>query len=415
VEHASATLGLWLDRPAAATFVVTSRELLHLPGEEIFPIEPLSLKTEAIELFAERARSQDPKFALGPGNRGAVAEIVRMLDGLPLAIELAAARIRLLSPAQLVQRMRDRFHLLVGKKGAAARQATLRAAIDWSWELLPVFEQSAFAQCAVFEGGFTLEAAEAVLDLTLWPDACSATDVVQALVDKSLLRTWVPVEQRRYGVEETYFGMYISIHEYAVEKLHDSAQDAGRRAEERHGEYFATFGTDNAIDALSLHGGAQRRRALALELDNLVSACRRALSRGDVGTACAAYRATWEVVELHGPYALCAELGWQLVGLSDEMSAPLRVTASWTLAQALRRAGRLEEARPLLVQALALARDTGDLHREGSVLSSLGGVYRQLGRIADSRASFEAALAASRRTKIVASRALCFPDWLFNA
>ena len=94
---------------------------------------------------------------------------MRLLDGLPLAIELAAARVRVLSPAQLVERLRDRFALLAGARGAAARQATLRAAIDWSWELLTPWEQAALAQCSVFEGGFTLEAAEAVLDLSRWP------------------------------------------------------------------------------------------------------------------------------------------------------------------------------------------------------------------------------------------------------
>ena len=294
VQHAQGTLGHWLDRVPQAAFVVTSRECLHLPGEEIFPIEPLPLEMDAIELFATRARAQKPDFILGESNRAAVAEVVRLLDGLPLAIELAAARVRVLSPAQIVERMRDRFNLLTGTRGAAARQATLRAVIDWSWDLLTPWEQAAFAQCSIFEGEFTLEAAEAVRDLASWPKAPPAIDVVQALSDKSLLRTWFPAEQSRYDIEETYFGMYMSIHEYAAEKLEASRQSVHRVAEERHGRYFAGFGTDEAIDAIFLHGGVKRRRALALEFDNIVAACRRAVRRANCERAVAAYLAIWK-------------------------------------------------------------------------------------------------------------------------
>jgi predicted ATPase len=144
-----------------------------------------------------------------------------LLDGLPLAIELAAARIRVLSPAQLLERLADRFALLAGARGAADRQATLRGAIDWSWNLLLPWEQAALAQCSVFEGGFTLDAAEAVLDLSSWSDAPSIVDAVQMLVDKSLLRTWVPVDQTRHALEEPYFGMYLTIHEYAAREAGD--------------------------------------------------------------------------------------------------------------------------------------------------------------------------------------------------
>ena len=188
-----------------------------------------------------RARAQRPDFVLNDANRAAVAEVVRLLDGLPLAIELAAARVRVLSPAQLVARMRDRFAILAGARGMAARQATLRAAIDWSWDLLAPWEQGAFAQCSVFDGGFTLEAAEAVLDLSPWPEAPSAMDVVQALSDKSLLRMWVPAAKSRYDIEEPFFGMYLSIREYAAEKLDAGGAAARRAAEERHGVHFAAL------------------------------------------------------------------------------------------------------------------------------------------------------------------------------
>ncbi len=118
VDNAPATVGRWLDRAADASFIVTSRALLHLPGEIVLPVEPLELATEAVQLFAVRARALQPAFALDVANHTAVAEITRLLDGLPLAIELAATRITLLSPAQIVQRLNDRFAVLTGAGGA---------------------------------------------------------------------------------------------------------------------------------------------------------------------------------------------------------------------------------------------------------------------------------------------------------
>ena len=157
--------------------MVTSRERLNLAGEVVQPVEPLPLNGPAIELFVVRAQAQRPGFVLDDAQRAAVAEVTTLLDGLPLAIELAAARIAVLSPAQLVLRLRDRFALLAGR-GGTGRQATLRAAIDWSWQLLSAWEQSAFEQCSVFEGGFTLAGAEAVIDLSPWPEAPPVVDAM---------------------------------------------------------------------------------------------------------------------------------------------------------------------------------------------------------------------------------------------
>ncbi|HEY2560969.1 MAG TPA: tetratricopeptide repeat protein [Caldimonas sp.] len=394
-EHAATTVGRWLDRAPDATFIVTSRERLHIAGEAVFPVEPLSVQDDGIELFVMRTRAQRPDFAINEANQAAVAEVVRLLDGLPLAIELAAARARLLSPSQLVVRMRDRFALLAGARGAAARQATLRAAIDWSWELLTPWEQGALAQCSVFEGGFTLEAAETVIDLSAWPNTPPAMDVVQALSDKSFLRTWVPATQSRYDVDEPFFGMYLSIREYAADKLHALGAADSRAAEARHGRHFAGFGTEAALEGLCRAGGVKHRRVLTLELDNLVAACRRALVRGDGATAVAAYRAAWEVLALHGPYALGAALGEQvlaLAGLPDSDRAPAAVT----LAQALRRSGRMDEAKAWLEAALAIARTSGDAKREGRTLARLGQIDREQSRSAQAKEHFDAALAIAR-------------------
>ncbi len=399
--HAGATLGHWLDRAGDAAFVVTSRERLHLAGEEVLAVEPLPLGLEAVELFAARAKAQRPGFALTGANHDAVAEVVRLLDGLPLAIELAAARVQVFSPAQLVQRLRDRFALLAGARGVAARQATLRAAIDWSWDLLAPWERAALAQCSVFEGGFTIEAAEAVLDLAPWPEAPPAMDAVQALLDKSLLRSWVrhqhEHQHERLDIDEPYFGMYLSIHEYAAAKLDASAPNATPVTQQRHGRYFARLGTDEAIESLSLRGGVTRRRALALELENLVAACRRAMQSSQAEMAVACTRAAWEVIELKGPFNLASDMGTRLLTIAG-MAPHLRITALWTRALVAWRTGHSEEARAWLVEALDLSRGTGDRVREARVLGSLGNLYQSMGRLDEAKAHQEAALTIHRAT-----------------
>jgi len=395
VEHAAATVGSWLDRAPDAAFVVTSRERLHLPGEQVFPVEPLPVDADGIELFTLRARAQRPDFVLTDATRPAVVEVVRLVDGLPLAIELAAARVRVFSPAQLVLRMRDRFAILSGARGVATRQATLLAAIDWSWDLLSPWEQDAFAQCAVFEGGFTLEAAEAVLDLSSWPEAPPVMDAIQALADKSLLRTWVPVELGRYDIDEPFFGMYLSIREYAAAKLDAGDTRRRRDAEARHGAYFARFGTDEAIDALFLHGGVRRRRGLALELDNLISACRRAAARGDGEVSSAALRVALDILELTGPYTLGVALGAQVLAIEGLGAAP-RARALAARALALRRVGRADESGVEFEEALALYRALGDRRREAYVLLTLGNLRRDQGKFDEVRTLQERALALAR-------------------
>ena len=388
--HAEATVGRWLDRAAEARFVVTSRERLHVAGEEIAALEPMDVASDALRLFEARASAQQPGFAIDAANRAAVIEIVRLLDGLPLAVELAAARVRVLSPAQIVVRMQDRFRLLAGARGVAARQATLKAAIDWSWDLLAPWEQAALAQCSVFEGGFTLEAAEAVIALGAWPEAPPALDVVNALVDKSLLRTWLPASTGRLDIAEPFFGMYLSIHEYASQKLHASGAHAD--AEARHGRYFAGFGSDVAMDGLLTHGGLARRQTLALELDNLVGACRRAIARREPECAAGTFLAAWAVLEAQGPFGVAADLGRQVVALEGLAPHP-RVLAMLATAAALRASGEIAEADPLLARALASVREAGDRPLEAMALRELAVASHRHGRTDEALRQFEDARA----------------------
>jgi len=393
---AEATVGQWVDRAREAVFLVTSRERLRLPGEQIFAVEPLP-ETPAMALFEARARAQDRSFALGEGNRADVATIVRTLDGIPLAIELAVARIRVLPPKQLRERLRERFRILAGARGFAERHATLLAAIDWSWDLLAPWEKSTLAQCSAFAGGFTLAAAEAVLDLSAFPEAPLVLDAVQALVDKSLLRA----EAGRRDIEEPFFGMYVSIHEYAAQKLHapgafEGSGGVGEQSVwERHGSYYARFGTEQAIDALDRHGGVEKRRRLALDLENLVAACRRAVARGDEESATATLGAAWAVFALGGPYASAAALAREAFACAG-LSTAARARMLACLGEACWMAGRMEEAREQSERALAGAREVGDRHFEGIVLVNLANLHHSQGRMDEAQDHYERALAIHR-------------------
>ncbi len=389
-EHAALTMGRWLDRAADASFVATSRVRLHLSGEELLPIEPLALSSEAIELFMVRAQSQQPGFRPDARQQLAVAEVVRLLDGLPLAIELAAARVRVLSPAQIVERLRDRFQLLAGGRGMAARQATLRAAIDWSWDLLAPWEQAALAQCSVFEGGFTLEAAEQVLDLAAWPEGTPVLDTVQSLVDKCLLRSWQPVRQRRLELAEPFFGMYLSVHEYAQAKCREAGEAHERAVQRRHAGFFAASGSDEALIALNRAGGVQRRAALALELDNLVAACRRAMQHGWAEAAVGTFLAAYEVLDFRGPYALGIELGQGVLGMAS-LGPRLHARAATSVARALHAVGRMDDAEALLRQGLALPGLDDWPLIEARTRDHLGNLLRITGRPADAMREIEAA------------------------
>ena len=406
-QHGAATVGRWLDGAPEAAFLVTSRERLNLAGEVVQLVDPLPPDGPAIELFVVRARVHRPDLVLDNEQRAVVAEVTSLLDGLPLAVELAAARTAVLSPAQLLLRLRDRFNLLAAR-GGTGRQATMRATIDWSWQLLTAWEQSALEQCSVFEGGFTLAAAEAVVDLAPWPDAPPVIDVVQALVEKSLLRRWVPQPAPpRHELDEPFFGMYLSIHDYAVEKRRQRGADAERALDERHGRYFAAFGSDAAIEALASHGGIQRQHALRCELDNLLAACRRAMTRGDGEVAVACYRAAWEVLALQGPFGVPVTLGAEVVAMKG-LDVQLAETARITLSEALVRVGAAEGMETAFAAALDRVRAVGDRRLEGRILNRLGNICLWEGRHGEAHAHYAAALVCFRevRSRLLEARML---------
>jgi predicted ATPase/DNA-binding SARP family transcriptional activator len=270
--------------------LVTSRTLLHLYGEHSYPVPPMALpdpqdlpdlerlrQTEVVRLFTQRAQAVKPGFVLSDENAAAVIGICTRLDGLPLAIELAAARVRLLPPQAILTRLADRFRFLTGgSRDLPARHQTLRAAIDWSYDLLQAEEKALFRRLAVFVGGCSLEAAEAV--------CCGSGELdvlegLQGLVDKNLaLCSDVQGEPR--------FLMLETVREYALEQL---AASGGNEAEEIRGQHASFF--------VALAEGAERELwgadqaawtdRLDLEHDNLRAALEWSLQRGaaDPGAA----------------------------------------------------------------------------------------------------------------------------------
>ncbi|MCO4772631.1 MAG: tetratricopeptide repeat protein [Deltaproteobacteria bacterium] len=373
-RHAAETLGTWLDRAHEARFVVTTREVLGLPGEQTLPLAPLR-DQDSVELFTARARAAKRGFVLSDAERPQVEELVKLLDGLPLAIELAAARVRVMPPKKLLARMSQRFKLLASSGGRHTRQATLRATLDWSWDLLSGDEQAGLAQLSVFEGGFTLEACEEVLALEeLWP-----MDAVQGLVDKSLVRQ----------VDEERFDLLVSVQEYAVERL--DASGARKDAEARHAAYFAKFGTLEAVGALDLHGGVARRRALTRELDNIVAACRRCVATDDAVGADPLLEAGWAVLQLRGPLAVAVGLAERVISLDRGSAPPRGAVGLRVLGEALMAGGRGTEALTHLNTALAMYREGRDPRGEALVLGQLGLLHRERGRMDEARAHYDAA------------------------
>jgi predicted ATPase/class 3 adenylate cyclase len=211
---------------AELKLLVTSRTPLHLSGERTYPVPPLELP-ESVRLFAERAHAAALEFDVTEENEDAVAEICRRLDGLPLAIELAATRIRSLPPPALLRRLDQRLKLLTGgAQDLDERQRTLRATIEWSYELLPQAERELFARIGVFVGGSRLDAAEALGEAI----EIDVLDGLHSLVEKSLLR------QRPDADGEPRFWMLETIREYALELLDDGGTlEEARRA---HAEWF---------------------------------------------------------------------------------------------------------------------------------------------------------------------------------
>jgi predicted ATPase/class 3 adenylate cyclase len=288
LEAAPAVTELLVRAPGLKV-LATSRTSLRLYGEHVFPVPPLSMpdlkrppplerltQYEAVGLFVERARALQPNFEVTNESAPAVAEICVRLDGLPLAIELAAARITMLPPKAMLQRLTSRLKLLTGgARDLPERQRTLRGTIEWSHALLDEGEQLLFARLAVFSGGRTLEAMEAICDAE-GDLPVEVFEGVSSLLDKSLLRQ----EEGPNG--EPRFVMLETVHEFAREKLKQSAE--AEEIRRTHAEYFLTL-AEEANPQLRGPNQLQWLERLEAEHDNMRAALSWALERNEVEVA----------------------------------------------------------------------------------------------------------------------------------
>lgn len=379
-RHAEKTLGRWMARTADAKFIATSREVLGIAGEQTHVLAPLAVQ-EGARLFICRATAASAKFAQNMAETEAVGALVTLLDGLPLAIELAAARSRVMSPTTLLKRMNERFTVLAARGGRLDRQVTLRSTLDWSWDLLSDQEKCALAQLSVFEGGFTLSAVEAVTRIVSAELAPTALDLLQSLLDKSFVRQ----------ADEYRFGLLQTVQEYASQHLHapghfeGSGPEAARRAEARHGDYFAKLAEEDVTTSR------------CVELDNLAAACRRAVARGDFATAAVTLALTWAAVELRGPFKLGLDLSCLILAASE---APPASQVQLVNGSALHALGRMQEAQSSFEAALLVARQSGDRVSEAHALTNLGNLSANAGHVDDARTYLTAALALARTTGI---------------
>lgn len=348
--------------------LTTSRAPLRVTGEHEYPVPPLTLPTpgtpehiaanDAVQLFGARAAAVEPSFAVDAGNAEAVAEICRRLDGLPLAIELAAARTKLLTPQALAARLGSSLALLTGgARDLPERQQTLRATLDWSYDLLEPEERTLLAQLSVFPSAFDLEAAAAVAGGEIM-------DTLASLVDKSLVTR----------ADASRFALLATIRAYASERLDE--QDGAAEARRRHGMHFLEL-AEAAEPTLS--GGSEDLPQVLDRLDrthdDLRSALVWAAEVGDVETEVrlvVALRQFWMVRgELAEGSAFFAHAIAHTAGGEPRLCG-LALAHGGVFAY---RRGELEQARAIYEEALGIFRSLGDLDEVARCLAELGSVY----------------------------------------
>ncbi len=418
VRHATGTVGLWMKRARQVRFLITSRSLLGLGGEREYRLDPLPVPEtrkrrapgaaagaangtaghaalvstfDVVRLFVERAREAKPGFELADENADDVAEICTAVEGMPLALELAAARTRIMTPAQIVSRLSHKFQLLrSSRRDLPARQQTLLGAIDWSYDLLSDWERSALCQACVFRGGFLIEAADDVIDLSAFPAAPLAIDAVEALRDHSLLST----VETPHG---TRLKMYIAIREYAEEKARTLLSDEQRRSlEERHGAHYVRYaeewdsrrGTDKALEAFD---------RLEQEAENIFALHERALARGDSAGAAHAILAMAVTMAVRGlspertPRLESSLAGLRSAAQPDRL---LEVRMLNALCLACQDVGDWDRAAALAEEAVRLAEEVGQSEQLGSALIQQGEMHRLRGTLETALKCFDRAAEA---------------------
>ncbi len=409
VVTAAPQIGELLSAAPQLKILITSRILLHLSAEREFVVPPLALPAdaaslsydeisnyEAVKLFVERARNAKSSFALTDENAKSVAEICLRLDGLPLAIELAAARVKILSPNAILTKLENRLQLLTGgAQDLPARQQTMRGAVAWSYDLLPEDERQLFQRLSVFVGGFMFEAAEAVCnnyesdesEIRNPKSEINALDGITSLVDQSL------VVSKEQTDGEMRFRMLEVVREYALEMLEAGGEaEAVRRS---HTAYFLALG-EEAEKYLKSAESVKWLNRLEDEHDNLRAALRWTL-KNDVQIAArlaAAIRLFWF---LHSH--LTEGRGW-IEAVLERIRGDASVAARFSLLNVLGTLGRFQgdyaAARTAYQELLAESKAANDLWHIAEANSGLGSVAYQQGDFATARKFIEETLVVSR-------------------
>jgi predicted ATPase/class 3 adenylate cyclase len=375
-------------------FLATSREPLGIDGERVYRIPSLSLPpadaettadlagSDAVRLFAERAQLHDPGFTLDAQSAPLVATICRRLDGIPLALELAAARLSSMSLRQVADRLDQRFRLLTGgSRNAMPRQQTLQATVDWSFGLLTPRERETLTRLSVFAGGFDLQAAEAICTsgtaglagtvAAAGPaDALDVLDQLGSLVDKSLVVADRMPDSLRYRLLET-------IRQYSAQDLVRTAGEVEVQAiRDRHAGYYLTL-AETARPALTGHGQALWLRRLDPEWDNLRAACAHLAAEGRPEDVIRLGVALERFAISRGHADVLTALRHAIMqpgaGLSALLVEGLVVTSRLISLFLRKDVGELAIGKQYAVQALALARELGDIRLEARALSQLAG------------------------------------------
>ncbi len=386
VIAAATVVAEMLEACPSLKIVVTSRSCLHIYGEQEFPVTPLP-QNSAIELFAQRAAAVWPGFAINAENAPAIQEICSRLDGLPLAIELAAARTRVLSPGAILDRLQSPLQLLTG--GALdqpERQQTLRKAIDWSYSLLNDTEQRLFRRLAVFVGGCTLEATEAVCN-TRRDLAMEPLEGLSSLVDKNLVQ---PMDRAQ---TESRFTMLETIREFALERLLESGDHtSARRA---HAAYCLVLAEEGNPELSS----ADRTRWLSqcdAEIDNFRAALDWLFQTLDLDWSlrlCGALFRFWDMREHLSEGRIRIETVLRLCG---EERTRERARLSHFLGALASAQGDYRAAEHALQRGLSLYEELGDESGIAASLNALAIVARDRGDYASAQANFERSLACWR-------------------
>ncbi len=370
-SFAEETVGRWLDACPDARILVTSRTVLGISGEDVLTLLPMD-RSEALELFRQRASAAGAALQPDGGENAQISDLVNLLDRLPLAIELASARARIMPVGVLAEKMGSRLDITSRGRLSGHRQSTLRATLDWSWNLLDSSERGALATLSVFRSGFTLEAARAVLANA---SELATAEVVQSLFESSLI----------YRQGERRFALLLGVQEYATERL---SNDEGRVdvsvasrdvAIRRHFSYFAAFDEARAISDR------------CADAENLIVACERALERLDADAVRGTLLGAWAVLALRGPYRAAVELAGKVIA-NGELGSRARACAAFVAGSAQFMLGRSAEANHSLDSGLSVLQTKQDDGVRARLLCARGDLFTKLGRLGEADSDLTDAL-----------------------